>query len=169
MLSRSLFLSRRLCQGHQRQRLVMLKPMSSQDLNKKIPTLMELPEVPFPAIRHTMRNFFFVHFLLRPYFDPDFTKENFLDGAKAAVEFVSNCLATGDLEALEESKAVTTECLKEIKLNISLFSLAQRQRLTVSKADIYYNFVYQIGIMFEDEDGDEGVLVSNPGLFVFIL
>ena len=35
-----------------------------------------------------------------------------MDGAKAAVEFVSNCLSSGDLEALEESKAVSPECLK---------------------------------------------------------
>ena len=60
---------------------------------------------------------FFTHFLIRPYFDNDFNKADFLDGAKAAVEFVSNCLSSGDLEALEESKAVSPECLKVSKTN----------------------------------------------------
>ena len=63
-------------------------------------------------MRHYFRNFFFANFLIRPYFDHSFNKSDFLDGAKSAVEFVSNCLATGDLESLEESKAVTPECLK---------------------------------------------------------
>ena len=73
-------------------------------------------------MRHYFRNFFFTNFLIRPYFDSSFNKSNFLDGAKSAVEFVSNCLATGDLESLEESKTVTPECLKvNIRLKKCLF------------------------------------------------
>ena len=63
-------------------------------------------------MRHYLRNFFFTHFLIRPYFDGAFAKSDFLDGAKAAVEFVSQCISSGDLQTLEESKTITPECLK---------------------------------------------------------
>jgi hypothetical protein len=71
-----------------------------------------IPFPRYPHVRHYFRNLFFTHFLIRPYFDSTFNKADFLEGAKAAVEFVSNCLSSGDLETLEKSEAVSPECLK---------------------------------------------------------
>ena len=42
--------------------------------------------------------------------------------------------------------------MKELKRNISFFSVVQRDRLNVAKEDIYYNFIYQIGVMMNDDD-----------------
>ncbi len=125
------------------------------NLDRILPTLMNLPEKPYPNMAHTFRNFIFNHFLIRPYFDPNYSSQTFGDGAKSAIEFVSNCLATGDFETLEKSDALSNDCLQELKRNLSLFSMQQRERLQVSKDDFLMSFIYQIGIMFDD-DHDPG-------------
>ena len=124
----------------------------SNDRYKLIPSLMNFP-VPFrPKISHTLRNFIFCHFIIKPYYDPEFNQANFLDGAKSAVEFVSQCLSEGDLNTLKESDVISDECLHELNLNLSLFSHNQSQRLLVNRKDIFYNFVYQIGVILDDHD-----------------
>lgn len=127
---------------------------SSQDDKRILPPLMDFPVRPFPSFIHSVRNWFFTNFLIRPYFDAHFSKTSFIDGAQVAVEFISNCLAEGDFEALEQSNAVSSECLKELRRNISLLSMTDRKRLAVGKEDIVLNFIYQIGIMLDDDTDD---------------
>ena len=114
----------------------ILSRQCSNDSKKQwlMPPLMDwVPFTPMPKFQHAIRNFIYINFLIKPYFDKEFSKDKFLEGSKLAVEFVSNCLAQGDIDTLEESEVLSDECLQELKLNISLFNLEQRHRLAVEK------------------------------------
>ena len=119
--------------------------------NKFLPRLMNLPIQPYPNFIQTIRNFFFANIIIRPYFDKDFSNQNFLDGAKAAAEYVANAIAIGDFDTLQNSNVLTEDCMREVILNFSTFSNLQQQRLAFRKEEIIWNFIYQIGIMFDDE------------------
>lgn len=56
----------------------------------------------------------------------------------------------GELEPLEN--LLTPECLKIVKENLSLFSMSQRQRLSLEPEDVTSSFIYQIGILMNDEE-----------------
>jgi len=126
---------------------------SSEDSrNKYIPTLMDnLPIQPHPNLILKFKNFMF-SVLISSYFDPQFSRQNFLEGSKQAVEFVSNCLANEDFKTLEESNCVTPECLTILKLKLLNFTNPQKERLAVSTEDIWYHFIYQIGVIMDDHD-----------------
>ena len=84
-------------------------------------------------------------------FDPDFSQQNFLEGSKQAVEFVSNCLANEDFNTLEESNCVTPECLTKLKHKLLNFTKPQKERLAVLKEDIWYHYIYQIQVILDDD------------------
>ena len=106
----------------------------------------------YPKLTHSIRNFILANLIIRPYYDPEFSKATFLEGAKTAVEFVSQCLSEGDLDALEDSKVLSTEALRQINLNLSTFTHNQRENLYINQKDIFYNFIYQIGVILDDND-----------------
>ncbi len=124
---------------------------------RRLPSLTDFPEIAFPKLSHTLRNWFLTHTLIAPYFDPEFDVNDFISGAKAAVQLVSECLSSGELEPLQH--LIEPNCLQTIKNNISTFSLSQRSALAVKEKDIFLSFVYQIGILLEDHpdmDKDSG-------------
>ena len=100
---------------------------SSEDpRNKYIPSLMDnLPMRPSPNFILSFKNIMFSA-LISSYFDPEFSRQNFLEGSKSAVEFVSNCLANEDFTTLEESRCVTPECLTILKLKLLNFTKPQK-------------------------------------------
>ena len=63
---------------------------------------------------------------------------------------MSSCLSKGDYTSIDN--LVTPEALREVKKNISTYSMQQRQELAILKDDIYFTFPYQIGVMFSDDD-----------------
>ena len=87
---------------------------------------------------------------LIPYFDNEFDKENFVDGATKAVEVVSHALSEGDFESLEP--LLEKKCLDDIKRKLSFSTSQQREKLKVKAENIYGQFLYQVGIMFDDEE-----------------
>ena len=113
---------------------------------------MDFPVPTYPRLTNTIRNFIFSNFIIKPYYDSQFDKSNFLEGAKYAVEFVSQSLSEGDFETLEDSNVISEECLRKLKISVALFTHLQRERLYVSQKDIFYNFIYQIGVILDDED-----------------
>lgn len=115
---------------------------------------MDFPELYLPRLTNTIRNRFLSGTLIRPYFDPHFNIPDFILGAKLAAEVVSQGLATGDLDKLEEN--CTQDCLNTVRKNLSLFSMKQRAELNLTADDIYYGFLYQIGILMDDEPDQEG-------------
>ena len=83
------------------------------------------PIQPHPNLILKFKNFMF-SVLISSYFDPQFSRQNFLEGSKQAVEFVSNCLANEDFQTLEDSNCVTPECLTILKLKLLNFTNPQK-------------------------------------------
>ncbi|XP_063698463.1 m-AAA protease-interacting protein 1, mitochondrial [Culicoides brevitarsis] len=116
-----------------------------------IPPLMEFDKVLWPSVIQTVKNFFLVNLIIRPYFDNDFDIGEFVEGSKQALCIISSTLASGtDLDSLRG--LVTQDALNEIKNSVSRMSVAQRNKLAVDKEDIYFCFPYQVGIMFDETD-----------------
>ena len=113
-----------------------------------VPALMSFPNIVSPRLSHTLRNWFLARTLITPYFDKEFSQRDFDIGAHQAAVMVAHSLAVGDLNSLDS--LVTSDALKEIRINLSAFSPEERSLLTVSEEDIYFSFAYQIGIIMED-------------------
>ena len=107
--------------------ILIFRYFSSEDSrNKYIPTLMDnLPIQLYPNLIRKFINFMSC-VLISSYYDPHFSRQNFLEGSKQAVEFVSNCLANEDFKTLEESNCVTPECLTILKLKLLNFTNPQK-------------------------------------------
>ncbi|PSN58097.1 hypothetical protein C0J52_06493 [Blattella germanica] len=117
---------------------------------RTLPSLMDFPEIVWPSVIKTLRNWILANLIITPYFDQEFRLPDFIFGSKQAVELVSGCLSKGELGALDN--LMTSDALVEVKKNMSTFSLHQRQELAISKEDIYFSFPYQIGVMFSEDD-----------------
>ena len=96
----------------------------------------------------TLSNWISSSFIITPYFDQDFSLKSFSIGANQAMLLVSSLMAKGDMEQLEG--LVHPDALAEIKKNLAQFTYEQRLSLEVNAEDIYLEFPYQVGIMFED-------------------
>ncbi|CAG2054690.1 unnamed protein product [Timema podura] len=120
--------------------------------------LMDFPEIVWPSVVKTLRNWILARLIITPYFDHEFNLHEFAEGSKQAVEVVSGYLSNGNYEALQG--LVTNETLQEVKSNIAEFSMQQRLELALSKEDIYFSFPYQIGVMFNDNDQQRFVEIT---------
>ncbi|XP_049962471.1 uncharacterized protein LOC126482399 isoform X1 [Schistocerca serialis cubense] len=120
---------------------------------EKFPHIMNFPELVWPSLTKSLKNWILANLIIRPYFDQEFNIQDFVLGSKQAVETVSAYLPKGDFENLEG--LVHEDTIKELKKNITSFSLKHRQELAVNKEDIYFSFPYQIGVMFSDDDENQ--------------
>jgi len=103
-----------------------------------------------PSLFKLFTNHISARLIITPYFDNDFNIPDFKIGAKQAIVAVSSALSSGNIAALED--IVEKDALAEIKRNFSFFSVSQQQELAVHPNDFVRSFVYEIGIMFEDND-----------------
>lgn len=108
----------------------------------KLPPLMNFPEVVWPSLIKSLRNFILAHFIIKPYFDKDFNLPDFVSGAKQAVEVVSNQLSNGDVKTL--NGLVDGDIIPKLQASLSLMSLTQREQIAINKEDIYFSFPYQV-------------------------
>lgn len=115
--------------------------------------LMDFPLIVWPSTLMTLRNFFFATFIIKPYYDNEFSLASFREGAKQALVNVSEDLANGDLRKL--SDRVTPECVQELAKTFPKLSLKQKCDLKVSLSDIFFSFPYQLGVIFEDNEKGE--------------
>lgn len=60
-------------------------------------------------------------------------------------------MSSGDIKSLQG--LVTNDVLPDLQRTISLMSLPQREQLAIEVEDIYFSFPYQIGVIFNDEEG----------------
>jgi len=130
---------------------ILTRYMSSNH-EHDLPILSELPRRVFPNFMHYLRSLFFIHGLIVPYFDNEFTKDNFMDGASKAVEVVSSAMSEGDFTALEP--LLETKCLDDIKRKLSFTTAEQREQLKVKAENMFGQFIYEIGIMFDETEAD---------------
>uniref|UniRef100_A0A1B6BYB6 Tim44-like domain-containing protein n=1 Tax=Clastoptera arizonana TaxID=38151 RepID=A0A1B6BYB6_9HEMI len=128
-----------------------------------LPKLSDFPEVTWPSVFKTIRNWVLANFIIMRYFDSDFNLPDFVNGSKKAVEVVSDLISRGELNSLDGY--VSPEVIAQIKTRLNSFSLKQRQDLSLSAEDMYFCFPYEVGVMFPNEDKDEG---ENQSRFVEI-
>ncbi|KAF9803871.1 hypothetical protein SFRURICE_013148 [Spodoptera frugiperda] len=117
---------------------------------RKLPQLMEFPPVVWPSFIKFIKNWMFANFIIRPYFDQEFSLHEFIEGSKHAVQVVSECLQKSDFKSLDG--LVDKDAIAALKSAISKLSVSQRQLLAIEKEDIFYAFPYQVGVMFDDAD-----------------
>jgi hypothetical protein len=120
---------------------------------------MEGEPLVWPKLINSLRNWFFINFVIRPYMDREFSIQEFEKGAREAVAVISTKLSKAEYEDLED--LIEPEAFAEIKRNLAKFNVAQRELLPVNVEDIYFQFPYEIGIILpdrpqEDEYGDGG-------------
>ncbi|XP_023227478.1 m-AAA protease-interacting protein 1, mitochondrial-like [Centruroides sculpturatus] len=111
--------------------------------------LMEFPPVVWPGLFMSIKNWILTKLIIQPYFEPEFDQPSFLKGAKQALVHVSNLLAKGDIDALKG--LITSEALSEIQRSYTIMNLKQRQDLQIKLEEIFFSFIYQIGIIMEDD------------------
>jgi len=130
------------------------------DRGLRLPSLMDFPKRLFPNLANSARNWFLATTLITPYFDREFSRSEFVEGAKVAVEHISGALSEGEFERL--SSVVSPECLSQLRSRVSQLSMQQRQLLAVKKEDIFISFIYQIGVLMEDIQKDESSSPDAP-------
>ncbi|KAK8758254.1 hypothetical protein V5799_004114 [Amblyomma americanum] len=96
-----------------------------------------------------------------------YSQREFLDGAKQALTYVSVLMANGDFKAMEG--LATNDVVSAAQSNCCTLSVEQRKKLTVDLSDIYFCFLYQIGIIMDDNSDQrfvEATVVYHyvPGL-----
>ncbi|TMW54639.1 hypothetical protein DOY81_000170 [Sarcophaga bullata] len=124
------------------------KDMPDHGHGRTLPRLMNFPEIMWPSMLNSIKNWIMVQFIIRPYMDREFNIRDFCLGAKKAMQVVSSKLMNGEFTALND--LVTTEALTELKPVIQKLSVSQRRQLEVKESDIYLTFPYQVGIMFDE-------------------
>jgi len=120
---------------------------------------MEFPIIGTPKFSHTIRNWFISRTLITPYFDNEFSIKEFSQGAKYAASTVSSNLAEGNFEDMKNY--LTQDCLATLEKNLSLFDNEQRSALAIDIKDVYFSFVYQIGILMEDHPTEENKSIRH--------
>lgn len=53
---------------------------------RKLPPLMEFPPVVWPSFIKFIKNWMFANFIIRPYFEPEFSLQEFIEASKHAVQ-----------------------------------------------------------------------------------
>ncbi|XP_059620383.1 m-AAA protease-interacting protein 1, mitochondrial [Phlebotomus argentipes] len=127
-------------------------PSPSPPKKRSLPPLMDFPELVWPTVFKSMKNWIMVNFIIRPYFDRDFSMPDFVQGAKHALHVVSGKLSEGDTVGL--SDWVAQECVGELNNSLRGMSVAQRHEIRVIKEDVYFSFPYQVGVIFDEGSSD---------------
>lgn len=155
-------LMRRIFQTYSRPiiKTTFCKSMSTNS-DFSMPSLMNFNVAPLPKLSFKLKNSFFSNVIIRPYFDQDFSQQEFIKGATRAAVFVSSCLANSDFDTLRESQALTDDCLRTLILNMARFDSSERQLIKpIDENSILNQFIYQIGIMFDDENQSRHVEIT---------
>ncbi|PVD38142.1 hypothetical protein C0Q70_00753 [Pomacea canaliculata] len=110
--------------------------------------LMDFPQITIPSLVKSFRNRFF-SFLIRGYYDTSFTLDGFLEAATQAAVYISTCISRGDFSKLKG--LVVDEAIQEIQNNYADLNYQQRRWLQIIPSEIIGKFVYEIGMMFDDD------------------
>ncbi|XP_077514312.1 m-AAA protease-interacting protein 1, mitochondrial-like [Amblyomma americanum] len=129
--------------------------------------LMKNSYIVWPSLILTIKNWLQTVFIIKPYLDATYSQREFLDGAKQALTYVSVLMANGDFKAMEG--LATNDVVSAAQSNCCTLSVEQRKKLTVDLSDIYFCFLYQIGIIMDDNSDQrfvEATVVYHyvPGL-----
>ncbi|XP_026497782.1 uncharacterized protein LOC113401918 [Vanessa tameamea] len=117
---------------------------------RRLPQLMDFPPIVWPSFLKFIKNWMYANFIIRPYFESEFSLNDFIEASKHAVEVVSESLQSSNFKALEG--LVDKDAIVTLKEAVSKLSVTQRQMLAINKEDIFYAFPYQVGVMFDDSE-----------------
>ena len=120
--------------------------------------LMDIPARIWPHALKSIRNLFF-NFLIRTYYDSNYSARSLLDGSRQAVVNVSNLISNGNFDGLEN--LVEKESVIEIKNNYGRLSNNQKSLIAIDLQDIFYHFIYEVGIIFDDSTKRQFVEVTT--------
>ncbi|KAL8183693.1 UNVERIFIED_CONTAM: m-AAA protease-interacting protein 1, mitochondrial [Gekko kuhli] len=87
-------------------------------------------------------------FLIRAYFDQEFSIHEFTQGAKQAFTLVSKLISECKYELLEE--LISKEMLQVLKEKLSLLSADHRSALAADMDEIMYTTAGDVGIYYDD-------------------
>ncbi|RXG54083.1 hypothetical protein Avbf_09054, partial [Armadillidium vulgare] len=126
----------------------------STENNEKTPEvnqrmLMDFPLIVWPSFLNTIRVWFMVYLIIKPFYEAEFSMKEFCIASKQALVKVSNMLSEGDLSRLKNF--IDENALKEIQKNFSVLSVKERLDLAVNVDDIFFYFPYQIGLIFNND------------------
>lgn len=54
--------------------------------NRSLPTVMQFPNIIWPSVLKTIKNWIMINFIVKPYFDKEFDMSDFVGGTKHALE-----------------------------------------------------------------------------------
>jgi len=97
--------------------------------------------------------------VIKGYFDPEFTFPTFLAGAEQAVVQVSSLISLGQFEKLKG--LVTREAINEIERNYRKLGASQKQFIAVNPKDLFIRFVYEVGIIFDEQTNKRFVEITT--------
>ncbi|XP_064646559.1 m-AAA protease-interacting protein 1, mitochondrial-like [Lineus longissimus] len=107
------------------------------------------PVIIWPSVLKTLKNWFLT-FLIRGYMDESYSTKGFLDGAEQAVFVVSDLVAGGDFQNLRELDVVADEAIGDAQVHYADLNVSQRQIIKVDPEDIFFRYIYEIGMIFDD-------------------
>ncbi|XP_041374407.1 m-AAA protease-interacting protein 1, mitochondrial-like [Gigantopelta aegis] len=119
--------------------------------------LMDFPRIWWPNPIKWFKNKLFT-VLITGYFDESFNMDSFLDGSLGAVAHVSTCISNGDFSALKG--LVTSEAIEEVQKSYEHLDVKQRRFLSVNPKDIFYMFIYEIGMIFDSSTNQRFVEIT---------
>ncbi|XP_071498586.1 m-AAA protease-interacting protein 1, mitochondrial-like [Diadema antillarum] len=109
------------------------------------PVFVAIPN-PIKVIRNKI--FFW---MIRSYFDPDFTIDEFTRGASQALVTISQQIAEGALQNLEG--LLSPKLLRELESTCQNFSLKEMSSISLNMEDILHSFPHDITIHYDDKGG----------------
>jgi hypothetical protein len=112
--------------------------------------LMDMKQSVYPNPWYSFQNWTQTTFIIRPYFDKEFSPQEFLKGAKQALVFVSHQISEGNMERLRG--VVEEKALEEISRNILQYNANERHNMRVNEQDIGSTFLYRTGIIINEDE-----------------
>jgi hypothetical protein len=120
--------------------------------------LMDYQELMWPHPIKSIRNYVFAA-LIRGYYDSQFSMSSFLKGAEQAVATVSGLISKGQFESLEG--LVANDAIWELRRSYDSLSPQQRQFVAADPTDFFFRFIYEIGMIFDDDTDQRFVEITT--------
>ncbi|CAD5113271.1 DgyrCDS2450 [Dimorphilus gyrociliatus] len=73
---------------------------------------------------------------------------------------VSNLISSGNFKTLSEKKYTIKSIIPEIQKNYNLLTQSQRHFIAVNAEDIFLQFIYEIGMIFDDATKERYVEIT---------
>ncbi|GAA6219693.1 uncharacterized protein C2orf47 homolog, mitochondrial [Lates japonicus] len=124
---------------------VAVRPYSSDREGKKQTQKVVMVGIPNPFIWFRTRIYYF---LIRAYFDKEFSIEEFTEGAKQAFSHVSRLLSQCQFDALDG--LVEKDLIGKLEEKCNLLPLSHKKALSADPEEIMYTVPGDVGIYYDD-------------------